>query len=378
MANPERKIRIIDETLREGMQFHGLVFSLEQRIIILEFQEMLGVDICQAGYPTALPQEAQIVADLASHARRKQFNIRTAALGRAMKADADILVNTGVNDPHFHFHMKEGMSRTDLNMALDRLFDLFARVKKDRPDANISLAMLDIGRTDPDLLAHCVETLDKCPDLSILSLPDTSGIMAPNQVHERISLLAGKTTRLHLAVHCHNDMGMASANTLIGILAGAAVMEVSVLGIGERNGIADLFTTAKLLHDTGGVQTNLTLGNTEGFKDYYTYINSIVLEQTGLTLMDYRCPVFGAAVKTHVAGTHAGGIFGTSEEEKFFLNPLCGRGLVKKYLKNNQISFHENHLESITYAIKQASMDKGCALSKNEVAHIVGKTIAKP
>lgn len=377
MQTVRKSIRVIDQTLREGMQFHGLVFSFEQRLKIMEFQEMLGVDVCQAGYPSAMDREADIVTALAAHARSSGFKLRTAALGRALPRDAAILVNTGVDELHFHVHIPQGIGRTGFLQHLDQLKKLFARVKNDRPKARISLAVLDMGRTDPELLEHCVKVMDTCPDLEVLSLPDTSGIMAPNQVHDTITPLARTATRLDLSVHCHNDMGMATANTVTGITAGADILEAAVLGIGERNGIADLFTTARMLH-AQGFSTRLDLDNIKGFKAYYTYVNAIVLEQTGIDLMDYRCPIFGAAVRTHVAGTHAGGDFGTAEDEAFFLNPLCGKGLVKKYLEKKQILFQEKYLGAITRSIKKTSMDKGRTLTEKEVVGIVRKTIAKP
>lgn len=372
MADRKKRIRVIDETLREGMQFHGLVFTLEQRIRILEFQEMLGVDVCQAGYPPALDREAQIVKALADHSRLNNFKIRTAALGRALLSDADTLIHTGVDDPHFHFHIRPETGESEIFGILGKLQSLFSDVTKRLPQAEISLAMLDMGRTDPAFLERCAVFFDSAQGLSILSLPDTSGIMVPDQVRERVSMLNQKLTRLNLSIHCHNDMGMATANTLTGVMAGAGLLEASVLGIGERNGLADLYTTAVMLKNQG-IETRLDLDNFEGFKAYYTYVNQIVKDQTGLNLMDYCCPVFGAAVRTHVAGTHARGDFGTVCEEAFFLNPLCGRGLVKKYLNKNGISFAPEALESITLTIKHRSMDKGRSLSKQEVREIIDK-----
>ncbi len=372
MADKHKKIRVIDETLREGMQFHGLVFTLEQRIRILEFQEILGVDVCQTGYPPALDQEAQIVAALAHHARKNNFKIRTAALGRAMAADADILIRTGVDDPHFHFHLKPTNNESEILNTFDKLQALFEDVKLKQDRAEISLAMLDMGRTAQGLLERCVQYFNENKELSILSLPDTSGIMIPDQIREQVSMLNRRRTRLNLSIHCHNDMGMATANTLTGVMAGADMFEASVLGIGERNGIADLYTTARILKDQG-VETCLNLDDYVGFKAYYTYVNKIVQDQTGLNLMDYQCPVFGAAVKTHVAGTHAKGDYGTKSEEDFFLNPLCGRELVKKFLNKNSIHFQDRALEDITLAIKYASMAKGHCLTKQEVVKIIDK-----
>ena len=364
-----KPVLVIDETLREGMQFHGIVFSLEQRIKILEFQEMLGVGVSQTGYPSALTGEARIVRTLADHARQQGFKIRTAALGRTVASDAQILLDTGVDDPHFHIHLTPDTPAPELLAGLDQACALFNLVIERRPEARVSLAMLNMARTDPLMLDQCIEIMDNCKGLSILSLPDTSGIMAPNQVHDFIAGAAQKTARLTLAAHCHNDMGMASANSVMGIVGGAKILEVSALGIGERNGIADLYTTASLLRDQG-YDTGLDLDNIEGFKAYYGYVNDIVRRQTGINLMDYRCPVFGDAVKTHVAGTHATGGFGTAREEEFFLSLLCGKHLVKKYLAAHGIAYRGEELSRITREVKETSLNRGRALRTEEVRAI--------
>lgn len=363
------KILVIDETLREGMQFQGLVFSLTQRIEMLEFQEALGIDICQAGYPSAHPMEADIVTKLAAHAKKHNFKIRTAALGRAFAPDANILINTGIDDPHFHLHVKTAITDKALTRLFRELEATMGIVRTRRPGAMVSIAMLDIGKTDLDLLTRCARFLSQDLKIDILSLPDTSGIMAPNHLHDRIRNLSAQSLEAKIAVHCHNDMGMASANSIMGILAGASVLEVSALGIGERNGIGDLFTTAKLLRNQGfdlGIDTN----NLNVFKEYYGYLDGIVREQTGHGLIQYNTPVFGEAVQTHVAGTHAQGEFGTMAEETFYLNLLCGRHLVQKYLDLNTISYGKAQLSRITATIKTQSITLGRRLTREEIAAI--------
>ena len=365
------KLLVIDETLREGMQFHGIVFTLDQRIKILEFQEQLGIGVSQTGYPSALTGEAKIVKALAEHARQNGFTIRTAALGRTVASDTRILIDTGVDDPHFHIHLTPDTGPEALLQGLEQACALFDLVITERPEARVSLAMLNMARTDPFMLDQCIEIMDQCRGLSILSLPDTSGVMAPNTVRNFIAGAVKKTNRLALAAHCHNDMGMASANSVMGIIGGARVLEASALGIGERNGIADLYTTARLLADQG-YDTGLDLDNIQGFKAYYTFVNDIVRGQTGINLMDYRCPVFGNAVKTHVAGTHATGGFGTAKEEEFFLSLLCGKLLVRKYLTAHGIAFREQDLKRITREVKETSLNRGRALHMDEVKAIAG------
>jgi isopropylmalate/homocitrate/citramalate synthase len=362
-------IVIIDQTIREGMQYQGLVFSLEQRMKMLAFQEQLGVDVCQAGYPSAHPQEAGMVRHLADHAQQKGFRIRVAALGRAWMPDAQILVATGIRDIHFHLHLTSRVTARELKNIFQNLAVVIDFVRKEQPLAVISLAMLDMGKTEPHLLEKCIGFLCKDLQIDILSLPDTSGIMAPNQVADRIRDAVARAGNTAVSIHCHNDLGMASANSLMGIVAGARVLEVSVLGIGERNGIGDLYTTTRLLAEQG-IQSRFDHENMTTIHAYYAFVDAIVKDQTGRGLITAATPVFGQAVHTHVAGTHADGAFGTTSTPDFHLNLLCGKRMVQKYLALHTIAFNPARIDDITRAIKTASIQKCRRLEKNEIQEI--------
>ncbi|NOX35689.1 MAG: hypothetical protein GXP56_18500 [Deltaproteobacteria bacterium] len=362
-----RKITIIDETLREGMQYKGLMFSLEQRLKILKFQEKLKVDICQAGYPPAHDFEALAVRTLFDHAGKNKFKIRIAAMGRASINDAAILLKTRVNDLHFHLHVKNKENKLD--KILKNLLKTIDFVRKENPGAVLSVAMLDIGKSDDVILNQCVSFLNH-HHIDIISLPDTSGMMAPNQVFEKINQFSSNTGQANISIHCHNDMGMATANCVMGILAGGNVMEASVLGIGERNGIADLYASAKTLKEQG-FDINLKTDDIKTFKAYYQYIDSIAYEQTHEHLLTNTTPFFGNAVKTHVAGTHADGIYGLAIEEQFFLNILCGKTLVKKYLDTHDINFPENKLDILTLNIKSESARLNRCLTLCDIKTII-------
>jgi isopropylmalate/homocitrate/citramalate synthase len=364
-----RKVVIIDETLREGMQYRGLMFSYDQRLSILKFQEKLGVDICQAGYPPAHDLEADLIEKLCIHAKVQKYNIKMAAMGRANIHDAAILLDTGINDFHFHVYIKQGVTAGKLDEILQNLLKPIEYVKKHKPKSIISIAMLDIGRSDDDILEKCILFLSR-HNVDILSLPDTSGMMAPNQVFEKIDKFSLKTGTTKISIHCHNDLGMASANSVMGIIAGGKVLEASALGIGERNGIADLYTSAKTLQNQG-FEINLNTGDMDTFKDYYQYLDSIVYEQTGEHLLNTNTPVFGDAVKTHVAGTHADGKFGIASEEKFFLNILCGRQLVKKYLDAHKIACPENLFDALTLDIKNRSIQLNRCMNDKDIKDLI-------
>ena len=370
----DRQLLIIDETLREGMQYHGVMFSLEQRINILAFQEKLGVDVCQAGYPGAHPLEAGIVRDLCGHAGSNRYRIRMAAMGRATPGDAGHLARTGIDDMHFHTHINSAGSEQEHRRALDHLVKTAGTAKRLLPGCRVSIALLDIGRAGDKMLATCVNKLDH-PDIDILSLPDTSGMLAPNTVFEKISPLAGKLCNAKIAVHCHNDMGMANANALMGILAGGRVLEASALGIGERNGLSDLFVTASHLKDQG-FDMRLNIDDTKTFEAYYAYVDQIVRDQTGHGILTVNTPVFGDAVKTHVAGTHADGQYGLAAEENIYLNILCGQHLVKKYLAIHAIKYPETIITQLTREIKQLSVRQNKAPGPSQVRELVDRLAA--
>ena len=365
----DKRLTIIDETIREGMQYQGVMFSLEQRIRILAFQEKLGVDVCQAGYPSAHPIEAETVSALQSHAASNGYRIRVAAMGRATPEDADRLLDTGVRDLHFHVHINPEGSDKALKNELARLVDMAVETKLSIPDCVISIALLDIGKSGMDLLETCVRFLDH-PDIDILSLPDTSGIMAPNQIFDKLSVLTAMSAHTAIAVHCHNDMGMAGANTVMGILAGGRVLEASALGIGERNGMADMATTARHLKGQG-FEMSLNTDDIPTFDAYYTYVDQVVYEQTGHHLLTLNTPFFGDAVKTHVAGTHANGAYGLLSGENYFLNGLCGKHLVKKFLDLHHLDCPERLISSLTREIKSQSFQQNRCLTKTDVKRLL-------
>jgi isopropylmalate/homocitrate/citramalate synthase len=365
----DKKILIIDETLREGMQYRGLMFSYEQRLKILNFQEKLGIDICQAGYPPAHGKEAAIIKRLCTHAEKQKYKIHIAAMGMANLHSADILLATGINDFHFHVYIKNSVTKEKLDQIFQNLLKTIEYVKKQNSKAVISVAMLDIGKTDDYILEKSILFLSQ-HNIEIISLPDTSGMMAPNQVFKKIDRFSLKTGRTKISIHCHNDMGMASANSVMGIVAGGKILEASALGIGERNGIADLYTSAKTLQ-TQGFDINLKTDDIDTFKAYYQYVDSIIFEQKEENLLNTNTPIFGDAVKTHVAGTHADGQFGIASEEEFFLNVLCGRQLVKKYLNAHKIHYVEDILDALTLNIKDQSLQLNRCLTDTEIQLLI-------
>ncbi len=361
----------MDQTLREGMQHRGIVFSSAEKQQILNFQQKLGVDICQAGYPPAHVSEKNTVTHLQDIVIKENFHIQVAGMARAHPGDVPILLETGINQFHLHAHIQPGDDAATKDRSLARITDTVTALRSRRAGALISMAMLDIGSTPRSFLEQYGNFLIHTLSIDILSVPDTSGQMAPNTFHDAVKIMVEMSagTNTNISVHCHNDLGMATANTVMGVVAGATLVEVSALGIGERNGIGDLFSVGKILRDQNHPM-NLKIEDIDLFRKYYEYVNNVCSRQTGESLLSYNTPFFGDAVNTHVAGTHADTAFGMGLTEKYYLNVLCGRGLVEKYLKAQQITFVPEDLTQITRTIKDESARLGRCLSEAEIQKI--------
>ena len=367
-------VKTVDETIREGMQHRGLVFSYGQRLKMIEFMETLGMDICQAGYPPAHSSEEKAVKNLYEACRSRGYRIGIAGMGRAVQKDAECLLETGIRHFHLHFHVKESFEPERIEAVLEETRKTAELLRKRRENATISMAVLDIGKTGDDFLSRITDFLIRDTETDLISLPDTSGIISPDRIRQRVAPIARKAAKAgkKISIHCHNDMGMAGANTFMGITAGGTILEASALGIGERNGIADLHTTAKMLRDNG-FSIDVQVDDMDTFARYYRFVDHIYLEQTGDSLITYNCPVFGRGSRSHVAGTHAGSGFGTTETEEYVLNVLCGKKLVKRYLEQHRIPHAAEDIPHIAAEIKNRSAREGRRLDFEEI-----RTIARP
>ena len=373
-----RSVIIIDQTIREGMQYRGLVFSADERMKILDFQEALGVDISQSAYPPAHESESSKVKKLCFKRESCKYNVHIAALSRALVDDVKQMAECGLTDFHLHTTATSDLlKKQSINHIFASLKQAVQFIRSNVTESSIEVSLLDIGKTDLDVLEKCAKYLIDTLSIDILSLPDTSGIMSPDQFFKRVKYISeiAKWKKTRIGVHCHNDMGMATANTIIGVIAGASVISVSALGIGERNGIGDLYISAKCLKDKG-YNLNLKVDDINLFRKYYKYIDKICFEKTGFRLLNYNTPFFGKAMLTHVAGTHATGNFGLFSKEEYFLNVLCGKNLVKKYLKKNKIEYKEDDLKRIVTKIKDQSAEIEHSITKKDVKRIV-KSLTK-
>ena len=257
------RLLIFDTTLRDGEQVPGCQLNTVEKIQVAKQLELLGVDIIEAGFPISSPGDYNSVIEIS-----KAVSLPTiCALTRAVEKDIDIAaeslqyaqhkrIHTGIGTSDAHIKYKFNSTREEI---LERAVAAVKYAKKYVED--VEFYAEDAGRTDNEYLARVIEAVIKAGATTV-NIPDTTGYCLPNEYGEKIKFLMENVNGIEKAVistHCHNDLGMATANTMAGILNGARQVEVTINGIGERAGNTSLEEIAMILksHNGIGIETGI-------------------------------------------------------------------------------------------------------------------------
>ena len=257
------KLYIFDTTLRDGEQVPGCQLNTVEKIQVAKALEALGVDVIEAGFPVSSPGDFNSVVEISKAVSAPVI----CALTRGIKTDIDVAVealqyakhkriHTGIGTSDYHIKYKFNSNQEDiLRRAVDAV--KYARNFVDE----VEFYCEDAGRTDNEYLARVVEAVIKA-GASVVNIPDTTGYCLPHQYGEKIAYLVNNVSNIDKAIistHCHNDLGMATANTMAGILNGARQVEVTINGVGERAGNTSLEEIAMILkcHKQLGIETGI-------------------------------------------------------------------------------------------------------------------------
>jgi 2-isopropylmalate synthase len=238
------KIHVFDTTLRDGEQVPGCQLNTEEKVEIAKDLEILGVDIIEAGFPVSSPGDFNSVSEISKNvkesiicglSRAVVMDIDTAAM--ALKEAKRKRLHTGIGASDMHIKYKFNSTREKI------LAQAVSAVKYARKYFDdIEFYAEDAGRADQDFLAKMVEEVIKA-GATVINVPDTTGYTLPEEYGAKINFLINNVPNIDkaiLSVHCHNDLGLATANTLAGIQNGARQVEVTMNGIGERAGNTSL------------------------------------------------------------------------------------------------------------------------------------------
>lgn len=261
MAN--NKIYIFDTTLRDGEQVPGCKLNTSEKVELALALEALGVDIIEAGFPISSPGDFASVEEIAKVittaqvcglSRAVEKDIETA--GMALRKAKNPRIHTGIGTSDLHIKAKFNSNREDI---LERAKQCIRWAR--RYTDNIEFYAEDAGRTDNEYLARVIEAVI-AEGATTVNIPDTTGYCLPHQYGEKIAYLVNNVPNIDKAIiscHCHNDLGLATANSIAGVIAGARQIECTINGLGERAGNTSLEEVVMILkqHHSLGFYTNV-------------------------------------------------------------------------------------------------------------------------
>lgn len=353
------QILIFDTTLRDGEQSPGVHLSIAEKIEIGHALVELGVDIIEAGFPISSPGDFEAVNTLSrelkgvqvcglTRAREKDID----AAGEALKPAENPRIHTGLGVSENHLQHKLKMTKEE---ALETGIKAVKHAK--RYTDNIEYFMEDSGRADPEYVYTVVEKVIEAGATTI-NVPDTTGYTFAEEYRALMAGIRNNVPNIDKAIlscHCHNDLGMATANTMGGILGGARQVEVTVNGIGERAGNTSLEEVVMALHireDYFGCKTNVKT-------HLLLPVSRMVSRLTGMMVQRNKA-VVGANAYAHSSGIHQDGVLKDrstyeiiapelvgAEKSEIILTARSGRHGLRHRLAELGFSFSEERFERI-------------------------------
>ena len=353
--NPE-KIEIFDTTLRDGEQVPGCKLNTEQKLVIAEKLDELGVDIIEAGFPISSPGDFYSVTEISKIVR----NATVCGLTRAHKKDIETAaealkfakkprIHTGIGTSDNHIKFKFNSTR---EAVLERAVEAVKYAKTFVED--VEFYAEDAGRTDNEFLAKVCEEVIKA-GATVLNIPDTTGYCLPEQYGAKMKYLRENVKGIEKAVlscHCHNDLGLATANSISGVINGARQIECTINGLGERAGNTALEEVVMVLKQHKDL-------------DLYTDINSRMLNEMSLMVSELmgmpvqpNKAIVGSNAFAHSSGIHQDGVIKNREtyeiidpaevgvnESSIILTARSGRSALAYRFKNIGFDVTKNELD---------------------------------
>ena len=307
----QEHVQIFDTTLRDGEQVPGCKLDTKSKLIIAERLDVLGVDIIEAGFPVSSPGDFKSVVEISKLVKNAAVCGLTRAVENDIKVAAEALaqakrprIHTGIGTSDSHIKFK---FNSNSDAIIERAVAAVTYAKTFLED--VEFYAEDAGRTDNEFLARVCEAVVKA-GATVLNIPDTTGYCLPEEYGAKIKYLKENVTGIHKAVlscHCHNDLGLATANSIAGILNGARQIECTINGIGERAGNTSLEEVVMIMrqHPSLNLDTNINS------KLLYS-TSQLVSESMGMIVQPNKA-VIGANAFAHSSGIHQDGVIKNRE-----------------------------------------------------------------
>jgi 2-isopropylmalate synthase len=365
----DKKIFIFDTTLRDGEQVPGCKLNTEEKVGLAIQLEALGVDIIEAGFPVSSPGDFHSVEEIAKIVK----NATVCGLSRAVQKDIEVAaealrharqprIHTGIGTSDSHIKSKFNATREEI---LQRAVQAVKWARNLVGD--VEFYAEDAGRTDNEYLARVIEAVIAA-GATVVNIPDTTGYCLPDQYGEKIAWLMNHVPNIDKAIiscHCHNDLGLATANSIAGIRNGARQIECTINGLGERAGNTSLEEVVMV------IKQHKQLG-------FYTSINAQELNPMSQLVSDtMRMPVqpnkaiVGANAFSHSSGIHQDGFLKDAStyeiinpeevgagESRIVLTARSGRSALAFRLKKIGYDFNRNDVDALYQRFLQVADTK--------------------
>ena len=374
-------VKIFDTTLRDGEQVPGCKLETKQKLIIAEKLDFLGVDIIEAGFPISSPGDFNSVVEISKIVK----NASVCGLTRAVKKDIEVAakslknakrprIHTGIGTSDSHIKHKFNSNRKDI---LDRATKAVAFAKNFVDD--VEFYAEDAGRTDDEFLALVCEKVI-LSGATVLNIPDTTGYCLPNEYGKKINFLINNVPNIDKATiscHCHNDLGLATANSIEGVINGARQIECTINGIGERAGNTSLEEVVMILrqHSELNLETNIN-------SKLLLEMSKLVSELMGMIVQPNKA-IVGSNAFAHSSGIHQDGVIKNREtyeiidpvdvgvnESAIVLTARSGRAAIAFRAKKIGYDLTKIQLDKVYHEfLKFADIKK--EVTDNDLPHII-------
>jgi 2-isopropylmalate synthase len=314
----DNKVQIFDTTLRDGEQVPGCKLDTQQKLVIAERLDLLGVNVIEAGFPVSSPGDFNSVFEIAKIVKNATVCGLTRAVENDIKVAAEALkfakyprIHTGIGTSDSHIKFKFNSTR---EKVIERAIKAVSYSKSFVED--VEFYAEDAGRTDNEFLARVCEEVIKA-GATVLNIPDTTGYCLPEEYGAKMKYLRENVKGIEnviLSCHCHNDLGMATANSIAGVINGARQIECTINGIGERAGNTALEEVVMVLkqHPYLNLETSI---NTRLLYD----TSILVRESMGMPVQPNKA-IIGANAFAHSSGIHQDGVIKNRETYEI-MNP---------------------------------------------------------
>ncbi|MDR2138111.1 MAG: 2-isopropylmalate synthase [Tannerella sp.] len=377
------RLFIFDTTLRDGEQVPGCQLNSVEKIQVAKALEELGVDVIEAGFPVSSPGDFNSVVEISravtwpvicalTRAVEKDIDVAAEALGAAKRKR----IHTGIGTSEYHIRYKFNSNRDEI---MERAIAATRYAKKYVED--VEFYCEDAGRTDNEYLARVVEAVIKA-GATVVNIPDTTGYCLPDEYAVKIRYLTEHVDAIHKAIlstHCHNDLGMATANTVQGVLNGARQVEVTVNGIGERAGNTSLEEVAMIFksHRERAIETNINTAKIYG-------ISRMVSSLMNMPVQPNKA-IVGRNAFAHSSGIHQDGVLKNREsyeiidpkevgidDNAILLTARSGRAALKHRLSVLGVKLEPEKLDKV-YENFLKLADRKKDINDEDVLMLVGK-----